>query len=105
MKTLMAGRWRAREYQKPLLAYLEGGGLRADVVPGRGRRRHPGRAGERQRRLQGPSGRGPGRRRESGDKALGARPRGSVVRNADGYGLSAGVWGIYDPQGGEDCRH
>jgi hypothetical protein len=32
MKTLMPGRWKAREYQKPLLTYLEGGGLRADVV-------------------------------------------------------------------------
>ncbi|MGZ6020736.1 MAG: hypothetical protein ACXWKO_18880 [Phenylobacterium sp.] len=32
MKTLMSGRWQAREYQKPLLAYLEAGGLRADVA-------------------------------------------------------------------------
>jgi phage terminase large subunit len=32
MKTIMTGRWKARDYQKPLLTYLEGGGLRADVV-------------------------------------------------------------------------
>jgi hypothetical protein len=31
MKTLMAGRWEARDYQKPVLAYLEDGGLRADI--------------------------------------------------------------------------
>ena len=53
MKTIMTGRWEARDYQKPLLAYLEGGGLRADVASGRRRRRHAGRGGERQCRLQG----------------------------------------------------
>ncbi|WP_324944766.1 hypothetical protein [Phenylobacterium sp.] len=32
MKTLMPRRWTPRAYQKPLLRYLEGGGLRADLV-------------------------------------------------------------------------
>ncbi|HLZ75530.1 hypothetical protein [Phenylobacterium sp.] len=71
MKTLMSGRWEARDYQKPLLAYLENGGLRADIVSGRGRRGDPRRAGERQRRLQGQSCRSPDRRRARAGQALG----------------------------------
>ena len=52
LKTLMPGRWTARDYQKPLLAYLEAGGRRADVFSsGRGRG-DAGRRGQRERRLQ-----------------------------------------------------
>lgn len=32
MKAIVPRRWEPRDYQKPLIRYLEGGGLRADVV-------------------------------------------------------------------------